>query len=86
MCIANAARGEQAGAAPEETVAWQFTQALVTGHAVSDTLYDHAVMLFGSGGLVDMVHLAGIYSTTSALINAFAVPAPATVERTHDYR
>jgi 4-carboxymuconolactone decarboxylase len=32
--------------------------------------------VFGQRGVIDMVHLIGIYLATSALLNAFEIPAP----------
>ena len=61
---------------PEEGVVHDFVQSLVVHHAVDDVLYRHAVDLLGRQAVVDMVHLVGLYLATSALLNAFEVPAP----------
>ncbi len=72
-----------AGQAPgtlteEERLAHEFTRALVAEHQIGPDLYGRAVGTFGEKGVVDMIYLAGNYMTVSALLNAFAVPAPAT--------
>ena len=60
----------------EETIAWEFARTLVTKHAVDDALYRRAVETFDEKGVVDMIHLIGLYLSTSALLNAFTVPVP----------
>ena len=35
-----------------------------------------ALDAFGRDGVLDIVHLVGMYLATSALLNAFRVPAP----------
>ena len=67
---------EPAGLPAPEAAVYRFTQALVTQQQVPDDRYRAAVAAFGPGGVVDMVHLIGQYLATSALLNAFAVPAP----------
>jgi 4-carboxymuconolactone decarboxylase len=60
----------------EEQVAHRFARQLATEHNVDTGLYREAESLFGPTGLVDMVYLIGMYLLTSALLNAFEVPAP----------
>lgn len=57
-------------------MAWRFTRQLADTRVVDDGLYREAKTMFGEKGLVDMVNLIGLYLATSALLNAFAVPAP----------
>ena len=61
---------------PEQLAAHRFTDQLVRDHAVDDDTYANALELFGQDGVLDIVHLAGMYLATSALLNAFEVPAP----------
>ena len=68
---------EPADLAAPEAAAYRFTQALATRQQVPDDRYQAAVAAFGARGVVEMVHLIGQYLATSALLNAFAVPAPA---------
>lgn len=67
---------EPVGLAAPEAAAYRFTRALVSQHQVPDELYQQTVAAFGLGGVVELVHLIGHYLVTSALLNAFAVPAP----------
>ena len=62
--------------APDELAAHRFTDELVRTHRVSDATYAAAEEAFGRDGVLDMVHLTGMYLATSALLNAFEVPAP----------
>lgn len=72
--LANGAEPE--GVTEAERTAHRFVRALVVEHAVPDEVYGEAERVFGHKGLVDMVHLVGLYLATSALLNAFAVPVP----------
>ena len=44
--------------------------------AVDDATYRTALEAFGQDGVLDMVHLIGMYLATSAVLNAFEIPAP----------
>lgn len=61
---------------PAELSAHRFVDALVRTHRVPPEIFQEALSIFHHRGLVDMVHLAGLYLSTSALLNAFAVPVP----------
>ena len=61
---------------PQERVAQRFTKQLTAEHQVGDPLYQEAVSAFGVARLVDLVFLAGCYSTVSSLLTAFRVPVP----------
>ena len=78
--IETLASGREPGAetklAPEEVTAARFVRAVVAEHRVSPELFAAAKQAFGHKGLVDMLHLAGLYMTVSALLNAFDVPVP----------
>ena len=60
---------------PEGVLAQRFVLAIMKDHRVSDELYSEASRLFGAKTLIEIMHLAGIYSTICALLNAFSVPA-----------
>jgi 4-carboxymuconolactone decarboxylase len=68
--------GSTEGFAPDELAAHRFTDELVRTHRVTDATYAAAEQAFGRDGVLDMVHLVGMYLATSALLNAFEVPAP----------
>ena len=59
----------------EGALAQRFIMALIKEHDVSDELYSEALAQFGHKPLIDMMHLAGLYTTVCALLNAFRVPA-----------
>jgi 4-carboxymuconolactone decarboxylase len=72
-----------AGEAPTEmgteaALLQRFVHAFAKEHRVADALYGEAVAAFGEKGIVDILHLAGIYMLVSAMLNVFEVPAPAT--------
>lgn len=60
----------------EQLAAHRFADALVRTHAVDDETYRTALDAFGQDGVLDMVHLIGMYLATSAILNAFEIPAP----------
>ena len=64
------------GLSLEEGLAYDFTRSLAATHQVDTSLYEHAIVTFGEKGVLDMIFLAGQYMTISAVLNAFAVPAP----------
>ena len=67
---------EAQGLSPEEQVAHRFVKALTAEHRVPAPLFAEAQKTFGHKGLVDMLHLVGMYLAVSALLNAFEVPVP----------
>ena len=75
------ATGQEPGAETKltanEVTAFRFVRAVAKDHRASPELYAEALKAFGHKGLVDMLHLAGIYMTVSTTLNAFAVPVPA---------
>ncbi len=60
----------------DELTAHRFVRSVTAEHKVSPELFAEAQKAFGHKGLVDMLHLAGLYMTVSAMLNAFAVPVP----------
>ena len=71
---------EPVGVSEELLIAYRFTRELVSKRSVSDSTYDHALAAFTVVGVVDLVNLIGYYLATSAILNAFAVPAPISTE------
>ncbi|MFH8404035.1 carboxymuconolactone decarboxylase family protein [Streptomyces sp. NPDC018019] len=57
-----------------------FTDELARTRYVRDDTYRLAVEAVGQTGVLDMVNLIGAYLATSALLNAFQVPAPPPTE------
>lgn len=60
----------------EEQVAHRFVKAVARDKRASPEVYATALKAFGHKGLVDMLHLAGIYMAVSTILNAFEVPVP----------
>jgi len=60
----------------EQAAAHDYTRELAPDRRVDDATYRRAVDVLGRRSVIDMTHLAGIYLATSALLNAFEVPAP----------
>ena len=60
-----------------EVTAHRFVWAVAKHHRVSPEVYAEALKAFGHKGLVDVLHLAGIYMAVSTMLNAFEVPVPA---------
>lgn len=67
---------EPGGLSDDESAAYQFAHSLSTHKKVDSSTYQLAVNATGEQGVVDMVHLIGLYLTTSAFLNAFEIPAP----------
>jgi 4-carboxymuconolactone decarboxylase len=59
-----------------EQCAWRFARELTAERRIEQSLYDHAVELFGTHGINDMLHLIGAYQTVCGLLNAFDIPVP----------
>lgn len=68
--------GDDSPLDPEQRAAHRFVDELVRTHRVADGTYATAHAAFGRDGVIDMVHLTGMYLATSALLNAFEIPAP----------
>lgn len=60
----------------DELVVHRFVDELVRTHRVSDGTYAAAEAALGRDGMLDTVHLTGMYLSVSALLNAFEIPAP----------
>jgi 4-carboxymuconolactone decarboxylase len=74
--VAGLREGSTEGFAPDELAAHRFADELVRTHRVAPATYAAAQETFGRDGVLDMVHLIGMYLATSALLNAFEIPAP----------
>ena len=61
---------------PDESVAFDFTYALVRGGTLPEPLYRLAVNTFGQHGTNELIYLAGLYCLVSTTLNAFNVPVP----------
>jgi 4-carboxymuconolactone decarboxylase len=60
-----------------EKIAGRLARQLSVRHRIDDGLYREAQKAFGTTGLFDIVALVGVYHSVCAILNLFAVPAPA---------
>jgi hypothetical protein len=62
--------------APDESVAFDFSYALVRGGTLPEPLYRLAVKTFGQHGTSELIYLVGLYALVSTTLNGFNVPVP----------
>jgi 4-carboxymuconolactone decarboxylase len=62
--------------APDESVAFDFSYALVRGGTLPEPLYRLAVKTFGQHGTNELIYLVGLYALVSTTLNGFNVPVP----------
>ena len=70
------AASEPDGLSDDESAAYRFAHSLAGNKKVDSTTYQQAIKALGEQGVTDMVHLIGLYLSTSAFLNAFEIPAP----------
>ncbi|WP_192356047.1 carboxymuconolactone decarboxylase family protein [Mesorhizobium mediterraneum] len=64
----------------EETVAFDFASALVSGSNLPELVYRQAVKTFGEDGTAELIYLVGLYCLVSVTLNGFDVPVPETIQ------
>jgi 4-carboxymuconolactone decarboxylase len=69
-----------------ERTAYTFTRELVTTKHIGEATHRQTSCALGIRGVIDLIHLIGIYLTTSALLNTFDVPVPEDVIETQGAR
>lgn len=72
------AGGHPGGLNEQEAIAHDIAHALVTGHVVPDSTYQHAVNLLGRDGTAELIFLIGGYCFIAMILNGFDMPAPET--------
>jgi len=76
--IAALAEGRRpAGMPADEEVAYDFCEELLRTRGVSETTYRRAVATFGENGVIDMIAVAGYFTTVSMVMNVAHSPPPA---------
>lgn len=60
----------------EEAAGHELARALTLCRVVDDKAYERAAEVLGPRGVLDVAMLTGIYHTVSAILGAFAIPAP----------
>jgi 4-carboxymuconolactone decarboxylase len=68
------------GLAPEEEVAIDVAEQLLTGCQVDDATFAAAHRHFGEQGTIELVTFVGYYTTLAMILNAARLPAPAGTE------
>ncbi|WAC12454.1 carboxymuconolactone decarboxylase family protein [Dyadobacter pollutisoli] len=71
-----AAGGRPNGLSEEETIAHDIAFALVNGHIVPDSTYNHAAQLLGEDGVGELIFLISGYCLIAMILNGFDMPAP----------
>lgn len=65
------------GMPPDEEIVYDFCEELLRTKGVSETTYRRAVKAFGENGVVDIIGVAGYFTTVSMVMNvAHTPPAP----------
>jgi len=59
-----------------EEVAYDFCEELLRNKGVSETTYRRAVVKFGENGVIDMIGVAGYFTTVSMVMNVAHSPPP----------
>ena len=72
-------RAEPSFERDDEALIYAFITTLHKDRSIPDELYGAAVRMFGEGGVIDLVGIAGYYSLISMTINVFKVMPPADV-------
>ncbi|OZI24438.1 4-carboxymuconolactone decarboxylase [Bordetella genomosp. 7] len=60
----------------DESLVYRFVRALLQTRQVPDALYQEAVQVLGTDGVVDLVGIAGYYTLISMTINVFEIEPP----------
>ncbi|HTF13187.1 MAG TPA: carboxymuconolactone decarboxylase family protein [Burkholderiales bacterium] len=75
--IAALAEGRRpAGMSEHEEVAYDFCEELLRTKGVSETTYRRTVTKFGENGVIDMIGVAGYFTTVSMVMNVAHSPPP----------
>jgi 4-carboxymuconolactone decarboxylase len=73
--IAALAEGRRpSGMSEDEEIAYDFCEELLRTKGVSETTYRRAVMEFGENGVIDMIGVAGYFTTVSMVMNVAHSP------------
>jgi 4-carboxymuconolactone decarboxylase len=75
--IAALAEGRRpSGMSEHEQIAYDFCQELFRTKGVCETTYQHAVAAFGENGVIDLIGVAGYFTTVSMVMNVAHSPPP----------
>lgn len=59
-----------------ERCVWRFTHQLTAERHIEQRLHDETAETLGTHGIVDMLHLIGVYQFICSLLNTFDIPVP----------
>jgi len=65
------------GMSEDEEVAYDFCQELLRNKGVAETTYRRTVTRFGENGVIDLIGVAGYFTTVSMIMNVAHSPPPA---------
>ena len=60
----------------DESIVYRFVRAMLQTRRVSDALYQEAIEVLGTDGVVDLVGITGYYTLISMTINVFEIDPP----------
>jgi 4-carboxymuconolactone decarboxylase len=76
LIAALAERRRPAGMREDEEIVYDFCDELLRTKGVSETTYRRAVQKFGEAGVIDIVAVAGYFTTVSMVMNVAHTPPP----------
>jgi 4-carboxymuconolactone decarboxylase len=76
LIAALAERRRPAGMREDEEIVYDFCDELLRTRGVSETTYRRAVQKFGEAGVIDIVAVAGYFTTVSMVMNVAHTPPP----------
>jgi 4-carboxymuconolactone decarboxylase len=80
--VAAVGRGERIDVGSDGVRAvWQLVTELIEDHAICDPTFTAAVKTLGDAGVVELIVLAGYYTTLAMTMNAARTPTPDDYER-----
>jgi 4-carboxymuconolactone decarboxylase len=77
LIAALAERRRPAGMREDEEIVYDFCDELLRTKGVSETTYGRTVQKFGEAGVIDIVAVAGYFTTVSMVMNVAHTPPPA---------
>lgn len=80
------ARGDDVTGPDDVQAVWRLVRELLDTRAVCDAVFERAREVVGDAGVVDLVAVAGYYSTLAMTMNAARTPVPPEYERLPDPR
>jgi 4-carboxymuconolactone decarboxylase len=79
-------RGDDVTGPPDVQAVWTLVRELLDTQQLSDPVFDRARDHVGESGVVDLIAVAGYYTTLAMTMNAARTPVPPEYERLPDLR